>query len=290
MDLFNLDHMEYNIDRNPAVEPTLSEMSSKALEILKAASIKNDDKGFFLLIEGSRIDMAAHSNDPATHAHEILAYQDTIAVVKKFVDDNPGTVLISTSDHETGGLSVARQVSTAYPEYLWYPEILTKVQNSSIALALAIQKFLTKNPRNVAELKKFVKEIIVNNLGIEDFTEEDLNYLASNAAKTNDLDTYISQMVSQRAQLGWATHGHSAVDVNLYAYGAQSHLLKGNHENTDIGTFISDYLELDLEVVTEKLKNQRVIEEGFGLRKSIEDASKPQKRKRNHSKNNYEHF
>jgi alkaline phosphatase len=52
--------MSYEIDRNPTVEPSLKEMTAKALSILSKAS-KDSDTGFFLMIEGSRIDMAAHS-------------------------------------------------------------------------------------------------------------------------------------------------------------------------------------------------------------------------------------
>jgi alkaline phosphatase len=52
--------MSYEIDRNPSLEPSLKEMSAKALSILSAAT-KESDNGFFLMIEGSRIDMAAHS-------------------------------------------------------------------------------------------------------------------------------------------------------------------------------------------------------------------------------------
>lgn len=47
--------------------------------------------------------------------------------------------------------------------------------------------------------------------------------------------------------------GHTAVDVNLYAYGHKSKLLRGNHENTDIGDFIVDYLKLDLDDITKRL-------------------------------------
>lgn len=47
-------------------------------------------------------DMAAHENDAPAHWREIESYQSTIAFVKKFVDENPNTLLISTSDHETG--------------------------------------------------------------------------------------------------------------------------------------------------------------------------------------------
>ncbi len=110
--------MSYDMDRNPFIEPSLSEMAKKALDIL-SFSTKKSPKGFFLMIEGSRIDMAAHSNDPSAHVREILAYQETIRVVKKFIDENPSSVLISVSDHETGGLTAGHQLGDTYPEYKW---------------------------------------------------------------------------------------------------------------------------------------------------------------------------
>lgn len=47
--------------------------------------------------------------------------------------------------------------------------------------------------------------------------------------------------------------GHTAVDVNLYAYGHQAELLRGSYENTDIGSFIVDYLKLDLDDISKRL-------------------------------------
>ncbi|KAJ1952025.1 vacuolar alkaline phosphatase, partial [Linderina pennispora] len=114
---FALSHMDYDIDRKPEEQPSLADMSDKALRILKSAT-KDSDSGFFLMIEGSRIDMAAHTNDPAAHVRDIIAYWDAIAVVRKFVDENPDTVMVSVSDHETGGFSVAKQLTAEYPEYL----------------------------------------------------------------------------------------------------------------------------------------------------------------------------
>lgn len=68
--------------------------------------------------------MAAHSNDPATHVREIIAYNEAISTVKKFVDENQDIVMISVSDHETGGLSDA---SLYNPEYIWFPKALSGV-------------------------------------------------------------------------------------------------------------------------------------------------------------------
>ncbi|KAG1057362.1 hypothetical protein G6F43_000792 [Rhizopus delemar] len=243
MSLFSFDHMSYEIDRNTKAEPSLSEMSKKALDIMYKAT-ENKENGFFMMIEGSRIDMAAHSNDAATHVHEILEYQKTIELVKKYVDEHPDTIMISTSDHETGGLSLARQVSNAYPEYVWYPDVLTRVKHSTVYLA------------NLMKKKKLTREYIVNTilgkyLGIHDPTETEIQSLMN--MNQTMLDYYLADMISIRAQLGWATHGHSGVDVNLYAYGSGADTLVGNHENTQIGEFITESLGLNLDEMTRKL-------------------------------------
>jgi alkaline phosphatase len=59
MALFAPDHMNYEIDRDNEKEPSLAEMAMKALGLLSEAT-ENSNKGFFIMIEGSRIDMAAH--------------------------------------------------------------------------------------------------------------------------------------------------------------------------------------------------------------------------------------
>ncbi|KAI9260263.1 alkaline-phosphatase-like protein [Sporodiniella umbellata] len=236
-------HMAYEIDRVPEKEPSLSDMSKKALEIMYK-SAEDKKKGFFMMIEGSRIDMAAHSNDAAAHVHEILEYQRTVELVKKFVDEHPDTIMISTSDHETGGLSLARQVSSSYPDYLWYPDVLTKVKSSTARLATLISKSKQKTRRFV------VNGILEKYLGITDATEQEIRQLLKPGTR---VDYYLADMVSIRAQLGWATHGHSGVDVNLYAYGRGSQRLAGSHENTEIGKFITESLGLDLDDMTERL-------------------------------------
>ncbi|KAJ1956788.1 vacuolar alkaline phosphatase, partial [Dipsacomyces acuminosporus] len=110
--LFTSGHMSYNIDRDPKVEPSLSEMATKALDILYE-NTKDSKEGFFIMIEGARIDMAGHDNDPASHLHDILQYWKTVDAVRKFIDRHPDTTMISTSDHETGGLALAVD-----PDYL----------------------------------------------------------------------------------------------------------------------------------------------------------------------------
>ncbi|KAG2231317.1 hypothetical protein INT48_001253 [Thamnidium elegans] len=224
------------------------------LMALFANNSKKQDTGFFLMIEGSRIDMAAHTNDPAAHVHDILEYQQTVEMVKKFVEENPNTVVISTSDHETGGFTAGRQIGDEYPEYLWYPEVISRVQNSSESLAEAWSLALLSQTTTDDYLTQV---LIESGLGIKDVTKEEVqrvkDWKPTATCTTIDLSYIFADMVSRRALIGWTTHGHTAVDVNLYAKGDGTEALRGSHENTEIGDFIVDYLGLDIKDITGRL-------------------------------------
>jgi alkaline phosphatase len=128
--LFAETDIPYEIDRRNEdhVYPSLHEMAQTALTALSEAT-RDSEKGFFLMIEGSRIDHAGHHNDPAAQVHEVLAYDRAFTTVLDFLNnDNTEAVMISTSDHETGGLATARR------EYLFhklYTPTLTVSQNST---------------------------------------------------------------------------------------------------------------------------------------------------------------
>ena len=116
--LFASTDIPYEIDRRylDDVYPSLDEMAKTAMRALSAAT-KDSEQGFFLMIEGSRIDHAGHGNDPAAQVHEVMAYDKAFTSVLDFLDkeDTPG-VVISTSDHETGGLATARRKSHPSPK------------------------------------------------------------------------------------------------------------------------------------------------------------------------------
>ena len=114
--LFAKTDIPYEIDRRNMddVYPSLDEMARTALRALSAAT-EDSDQGFFLMIEGSRIDHAGHGNDPVAQVHEVLAYDKAFASVLDFLDkDTVEGVLVGTSDHETGGLATARR---KYPHH-----------------------------------------------------------------------------------------------------------------------------------------------------------------------------
>lgn len=145
--LFSSDHMSFELDRAQIptlaeAEPSLKEMTKHALTHLEGMD-STENKGFFLMIEGARIDMgmssarmrhlctptdrvlaqsAGHNNDPSGHVGDILAYYETVKYVKEWVAEankKTPTMLISVSDHETGGLALGLQLGKKYPEYAW---------------------------------------------------------------------------------------------------------------------------------------------------------------------------
>lgn len=109
--LFAPTDIPYEVDRRNMnnIYPSLDEMAQTALNALRDAT-RDSDQGFFLMIEGSRIDHAGHGNDPVAQVHEVLAYDKAFASVLDFLDkDDVEGVLVGTSDHETGGLATARR-------------------------------------------------------------------------------------------------------------------------------------------------------------------------------------
>ncbi|MCB9745517.1 MAG: alkaline phosphatase [Alphaproteobacteria bacterium] len=100
--LFAESHLDYVVDRpEDSAQPTLSEMTAAALERLDA-----DPDGFFLMIEGARIDMASHGNDLRRAVGETLDFDAVVADVAAWAADRPEVTLIVTADHECGGLEV----------------------------------------------------------------------------------------------------------------------------------------------------------------------------------------
>jgi alkaline phosphatase len=96
---FSVDHL--NVPALQAAVPTLAEMTKIALDRLAPAK-----DGFFLMVEGARIDHAGHANDAAASIHDQLAFDDAIGTVLDFVEKHPGTLVIITTDHGCGGIQM----------------------------------------------------------------------------------------------------------------------------------------------------------------------------------------
>ena len=92
---------ENHVDSAQARKPSLREQVAYALPFLA-----RNDKGFFLLVEGSQIDWASHDNKSDQVMVEMADFDDAIGEAVRFSEKNPGTLVVVTADHETGGYAL----------------------------------------------------------------------------------------------------------------------------------------------------------------------------------------
>ena len=301
--LFAPTDIPYEIDRRHAdantTYPSLAQMARVALDLLGSAT-KDSEQGFFLMIEGSRIDHTGHSNDPAAQVHQVMSYDDTFSSVLDFLseeDQNNGvpSVVVGTSDHETGGLALARQLEGHDPIYEWCPGVLANVSHSTRYMANDLHSHFPLPPDRsppsetvLNEMRSYIRTTtLAQGLGISDPSDDEISRLLSSLTQTpmpistsrkyhGDVDEgevesegighLLALMLSERSLIGWSSHGHSAVDVNIYgAVSPSTHphalsALRGNRENTDIGLFMAKWLGVDtdgnggLVTVTQELR------------------------------------
>ena len=257
MGLFAHGDIPYEIDRRHEdaadTYPSLEAMATKALHALSAAT-KDKDQGFFIMIEGSRIDHAGHANDPAAQVHEVLAYDRAMAAVTDFIEnESTPTLMVATSDHETGGLAIAKQLHREYPPYLWYPGVLANASHSAGYVAHEYHKHLRSSDHaelhagtDSEDMRAYLTALSSEALGIHDCAQDEIDTLMDDPA----IAAYtFADMISRRAQTGWSTHGHSGADVNIYSSDrVAAKALRGNRENIEVGEFLRSYLGLDDEV------------------------------------------
>ena len=98
--LFTLGYMSYESERSEN-EPSLSEMTAKSLMLLSS-----DPDGFFLMVEGGRIDHASHDNNFDKTMAEMLEFDLAVLEALEYAAGRDDTLVIVTADHETGGLSI----------------------------------------------------------------------------------------------------------------------------------------------------------------------------------------
>lgn len=114
--LFGEDAMTYALNRpleKRLTEPTLAQMTRKAIEILR-----RNPQGFFLVVEGGAIDWRGHERDPAGVLREVQAFDAAVAVALDFATPDGRTLLVVTADHETGGLALPSAPDALNREFL----------------------------------------------------------------------------------------------------------------------------------------------------------------------------
>ena len=222
------DHLAYEIDRDETDEPSLAELAVRALDLL-AASAEGRAEGFVLMVEGSRIDHAAHGNDPAAHLRDILAYDEAVAAVLAWAARDGQTLVVSTADHETGGLTLGRD-----GVYAWDPAPLLAATASRERMAARIAA-----GENAAT-------VVQDGVGADslDAGVADALARAASAQDAAAVARIVRDLESEPAGIGWTTTGHTAVDVGLYAWGPGADAFHGTMRNDAVGRALFGVLGL----------------------------------------------
>ncbi|MCW2277673.1 alkaline phosphatase [Heliophilum fasciatum] len=247
-------NLSYDIDRIPAEEPSLAEMTSKAIELLS-----RDEDGFFLMVEGSKIDWAAHANDTVGIISDTLAFNQAFEAALEFAQRDGNTVVIAATDHGNSGISIGNYDLTGYDSA---PFSILEPLKGATKTAEGAMALLNSSKTNTNE--------VLQAYGIQPtgYTPADVNSkdrTAKNNAKVNALiDAFKSspstanlvKIMNQLAFIGYTTGGHTGEDVPVYVF-APDHVskkpLKGLRDNTEVAQFIAQTSGLDLDAATTQL-------------------------------------
>ena len=230
----------YAIDRKKG-DMTLAEITRAGINFLS----KDLSKGFFLMVEGGKIDWACHGNDPATAFEEVVDMDNAIKVAYEFYKKHPKeTLIVVTADHETGGLGLGTG------KYELQLKALAKQKQSQDILSRSITDLRKmRKVINWPEMKEFLaekmgfwKELPVNweqekmlrDAYEESFVNKHVVFEESLYAKTEPLAVAAKKVMSQIAMVGWTSGGHTAGYVPVFAVGAGSKLFVGKMDNTEI--------------------------------------------------------
>ena len=234
----------------------LSFFTKKGIELL------DNEKGFFMMVEGGKIDWALHSNDMATSIQETIAFDDAIKEAIKFYNTHKEeTLIIVTADHETGGLGLGN--------------------NSKGGLRLGLLQNQKTSPqefdRNLKELKKQNRKIsfeevldsVKINFGLGDKTKglelskaetkwlfdayenefvelreinPDRDYLDHFSEKPFTLR--VVTILNEKAGIAWTTEGHTGNKVPVKVIGVGQERFTSTIDNTDIAKIIINLMHL----------------------------------------------
>ena len=249
--LFGERALPYNIDRNPDKTPSIAEMTAKALELLS----KNEN-GFFLMVEGSQVDWAAHANDAGTMIDEFLAFDEAVKVVMEFAKKDRNTAVVIASDHGNSGFTIGSRDCPGYDK-LSIEQLFGAVSNYKLS-ANGMEAILSKTkPEDMkAEFKKYT--------GI-DITEEELQTLLSSknykeadymeVANSNNLAHNIVNILNSRTCFGFTTGGHTGEEVLLASYHPEGDVLKGHVKNANVNEYLQKVtgLETSLQELSDRI-------------------------------------
>lgn len=233
--------LPYAIDHEEG-DLTLPEITESAVPFLS----KGNKKGFFLMVEGGKIDWACHSNDPVTVFEEVIDLDNAVRVAYEFYKKHPKeTLIVVTADHETGGMGLG------IGKYELHLKSLLNQKQSQDLLSKAITD-LRKDKAGKASWNE-IKDLLTEKMGFwkelpltweqekmlrdeyeQSFVKNKVVFEESLYARTEPLAATARKVMSQIAMVGWTSSSHTAGYVPVFAIGAGADLFTGKMDNTEI--------------------------------------------------------
>lgn len=210
------------IDRS-AETPSLEEMTVAAIERLK-----KNEKGFFLMIEGSQIDWAGHANDVVGAMSEMEDFEKAFKAAIDFAKEDKHTLVVATADHSTGGFSIG-----ADGVYNWSVD--------AIKAAKRTPAFIAEQIAGGSDVESTLKLYIDQEL--LPLNEQEIEAVRVAGEKSSDIEAAIKTIFDKRSNTGWTTGGHTGEDVPVYAYGPAKERFAGLLDNTDHAKIIFELVE-----------------------------------------------
>ena len=253
--LADSDAMSYDLDAAEG-EWQLKDYVDKGIEVL------DNENGFFMMVEGGKIDWACHANDAGSTINDTYALSEAVASAVEFYNEHPEeTLILVTGDHETGGLTIGF-AGTDYDTYL------TNLTNQKISYAKFDSDYVAGYKENQTPFEEVLKDI-KENFGLmtaddPDATEDsklvltEYEYgkledaynrtLESGKGKKDEMTqeeyllygTYeplsvtITHILNNKSGISFSSYAHTGLPVPVFALGAGQDLFEGYYDNTDI--------------------------------------------------------
>lgn len=226
--------LKYDYDRqndNDNIQPSLKEMTEKAIEVLN-----KDKDGFFLMVEGSKIDWAAHANNTVGIVSDILAFDNAVKSAIDFAKKDGNTVVVVTTDHGNSGITIG---SNYYNENVGSYDKATYQNTTSILKNAKIteEKFNSLiSGKSDSEIKA-----LANQYYSIDLTNEELAIVKGESGQGRQVG--IREVIARRVGIGYTTGGHTGEQIYLGVYAPKNvEFLEGVVDNTELGKYMQRVL------------------------------------------------
>lgn len=257
--LADSDAMAYELDRT-------DDMWSLADYVEKGIEVLDNDKGFFMMCEGGKIDWACHANDAASTIHDTMAFADAIQVAIDFAKDHADeTLIIVTGDHETGGLTIGF-AGTDYDTYL------TLLESQKISFQKFDDEYTAAYKENGTTFEEALADIEAL-FGLKAEGEEgdklvltayELDQLrmafekSINGTETgvdaqaeyvmygtyDPLSVTLTHILNNKSGISFTSYSHTGLPVAVLADGVNADEFNGYYDNTEIFNKMAEMLNV----------------------------------------------